>query len=101
MTSAMSAAVSPMPVPLGMGGSAVLVALATGLQRFGSVISRCRSAVLGVTVVLSLLLLFDADLPGMWTVAYTRWWSDSGDSKGGGRTLMQRTSRRSACFVRI
>ena len=34
-------------------------------------------------MVVSLLLLFGADLPGMRTVAYTRLWSDSGDSKGG------------------
>ena len=36
---------------------------------------------------------------GIRAVAYTRLWSDSGDSKGGGRTLTQRTSRRSACSV--
>ena len=29
------------------------------------------------------LLLFGADLPRMRTVAYTRLWSDSSDSKGG------------------
>ena len=65
MTLAMSAAISPMQVPLGMGGSAALVAFATWRRRFGSAISRCRSAVLGVAVVLSLLLLFGADLLGM------------------------------------
>ena len=38
-------------------------------------------------MVLSLLLLFGADRPGMRTVAYTRLWSDSGDSKGGGSDI--------------
>ena len=87
MTSAMSAAISPMQVPLGVGGSAALVALAMWRRRFGSAITRCRSAVLGVAVVLSLLILFGADLPGMRTVAYTRLWSDPGDSKRGGSDI--------------
>ena len=61
--------------------------------------SHCRSAVLGVAAVLSLLLLFGADLPGMRTVAYTRLWYDSGDSKGGGWIFTQRTSRQDVVEV--
>ena len=72
MTSAMSAAMSLMQVAFGMGGSAALFALAIWRRTSGSAINRCRSAVLGVVVVLSLFLLFGADLPGMRTVAYTR-----------------------------
>ena len=72
MTSAMSVAMSLMQVTSGMGGSAATIAFATWHQRFGSAINRLRSAVFGVSLVLSLFLRFGADLRGMRTFAYTR-----------------------------
>ena len=90
-----------MQVPSGIDGSAATIAFATYHRRFESAINHLRSAVFGVSVILLLFLRFDADLRGMRTFAYTRLRSDSGASKGGRRTLTQRTSRRSACFVRI
>ena len=71
MTSVMSVAMSLMQVPPGIGGSASAIAFATWHRRFGSVINRLRSAVFGVSLVLSLFLRFGADLRGMRTFAYT------------------------------
>ena len=95
MTSVMSVAMS------GVGGSAATIAFVTWYRRFGSTINRLRSAVFGVSSVLSLFLQFGPDLCGMQTFAYTSLLIDSGDSKGGRQTLPQPISRRPARFVRI
>ena len=101
MTSAMSVAMSLMKVPSRIGGSAFAIVFATWNRRLGSVINRLRSVSFGVSLVLSLFLRFGADLRGMRTLAHTRLSSGSGASKGTQRTLTQRISRRSACFVKI
>ena len=62
MTSAMSFAMSLMQVPSGTGGSTVTISFTTWHRRVGSLI---WSAVLGVSLVLSLLLRFATDLRGM------------------------------------
>ena len=100
MTSAISVAISLMQVPSGSGGSATTIAFGVWHRRFRSAINCVRSIVFGVSLVLSLFLLFGADLRGMRTFAYTRLRSDSGDSKEG-RALTQRINRRLACFVRV
>ena len=96
--SAMPAAMSLMQVPLGMGDSAALIELATWRRRSGSAINRCRSTVFRVALVLSSCLVRTFLGYGL---SRTRLWSDSADSRGGDRTLTQRTSRRPACFVRM
>ena len=85
MTSAMSVAMSLMQVHRGLV-VVVTIAFATWHRRFGSAINRLRSAVFGVSLVLSLFLRFGEDLRGMQTFAYTRLLSDSGASKGVRRT---------------
>ena len=72
MTSAMSVAMSLIKVPSGIGSSASTNAFATWHQRFRSAINRLRSASLGVSSVLSLVLRFGADMRGIRTFAYTR-----------------------------
>lgn len=67
----MSAAMSLVQVPLRMGSNAALVAFTTAEK---AVINRCKSAVLQVVLVLSLL-------PGMCTVAYTTLGSHSGSKR--------------------
>ena len=64
-----------MRLPSGIGGS--VATFVTWHRRFGSAINRLRSAVLGVSLVLSLPLRFCADLYGMRIFTYTRFWSDS------------------------
>ena len=61
-----------------------------------------------IIVLSEIRTVWDVDLPRSSCLvrtclgcAYTRLWSDSGDFKGRGRTLTQRTSRRFACFVRM
>ena len=89
-----------MRLPSGIGDS---VATFTTLhQRFGPAINRLRSAVLGVSKVLSppppvsYRPTWDADFR-----VYEILVRFSDASKGGRRTLSQRISRRSAYFVRI
>ena len=72
MTSAISVAMSLMRVPPGTDGSVATIAFATWRRRLGSASNCLRSAVLGVSLVLSLFLRFGADLRGMRTFAYTR-----------------------------
>lgn len=67
----MSVAKSLMQVPFEKDGSAALIALANCCRRFGPSINRCRSVVLRVALVLS-LILFGVDPLRMRTVAYTR-----------------------------
>ena len=55
MTSAISVAKSLAQMPSGVGGSAAIIAFAIWHRRFGSVINRRRSAVLEVSLALSLL----------------------------------------------
>ena len=59
MTSAVSVTMSLMQVPSGIAGSAATIAFVTWYQRFGSATNRLRSAVFGVSLVLSLFLQFD------------------------------------------
>ena len=72
MTSAISVAMSLMQVPSGIGGSAATIAFATWHRRFGSAINRLRLAVFGVSLVLSLVLRFGADMRGMRIFAHMR-----------------------------
>ena len=72
MTSVISVAMSLMKVPLGMGGSASIIAFATWHRRYGTIINRPRLTSFGVSLVLSLFLRFGADLRGMQTFTYTR-----------------------------
>ena len=69
------------------------IAFETWHRRFGSAINHLR-------FTLSHFLRFGVDLREMRTFAYTRLGSDSGPSKGGQRTLTQRFSSQSACFIR-
>ena len=69
MTSDTSVVVPLTQLPSGIGGSAALIAFGTSRQRLGSVINRWRSPVLKVSLKLSLLLRFDADLREMQTFA--------------------------------
>ena len=64
MALAMLGAMLLMQVSSGIGGSAATVAFATWHRRFAA-INRLRSAVFGVSLVLSLSLRFGADLRGM------------------------------------
>ena len=64
MTSAMSVAMSLMQVPLGIGGSASTIVIASWNRRFGSVTNRLRSASFGVSLVLSSFFRFGTDRVG-------------------------------------
>ena len=88
-------------VSSGICGSAVTIVLAALYRRFGPAIIHLRSAGSGVSSLLSLFLRFGADLRGMQTFPHARLWFDYGASREGRRTLMQRISPRSACFVRL
>lgn len=60
-----------MQLPFGMGGSAVLMDLATWCRRYGSAINHCRSVVIRIALVLIILLLFGAGRLGMRTAVNT------------------------------
>ena len=91
ITSAMSMVTSLLQVPSRIDGTAAIIAFANWHRKFGLVINHLRSQ----------LFRFGANLRGMGTFAYSRFWYGSGASKSGRWTLTQRTSRRSAFFVRI
>ena len=67
-----------MQEPSGIGGSVAIITFATWHKRFGPVTNRQKSAVLGVSFVLSFLIRFGTDLRGMRAFAYTRLWFDYG-----------------------
>ena len=72
MTLVMTVVMSPMHMSSGMSGNVATMAFVTWHRRFRSVINRLRSAVFGISLVLSLFLQFGADLHGMQKFAYTR-----------------------------
>ena len=72
ITSAISVAMSLLQVSSGIGSFAATITFATWHRRFGSAINRLRSAVFGVSLVLSLFLRFGVDLRGMRTFAHAR-----------------------------
>lgn len=99
MASTVSVAMLLVQVPLGIGGSAVLIIVVTWHQKSRSAINCCRLAIFRVALVLALLVLFGADLLGIQTVAHKAFWPNLAESRQGNLILTHQISRRSICFV--